>query len=165
MSVLAHEMGHIECGHCFRAAKFEILTKKMDSSTLGVVADFLNTLFFRHAYSKTQEAEADAFAYKAIIRTRYSPSSVAASFVELQNYVKSRGDTSSSDQSADIIRDYFMSHPPLQLRIAKYDAEARRWWATNSGSRRYNGKKNLRDRVTLSQNSWDDEWTTEAQAF
>jgi predicted Zn-dependent protease len=165
VSVLAHEMGHIECGHCFETVKFELLSKKIDAATVGKIADFLSTLFLRHAYSKTQEAEADAFAFKAIIRTAYSPSSVAGSFVCLERFVESSGDTSGGERSADLLRDYFMSHPPLQLRASKYEADAKRWWTKNSGARRYVGKKNLNNRVSFLQKPWDDEWTTSAQLF
>lgn len=164
VSVLAHEMGHIECGHCFHAVRFELLARKMDISDVGALLDSLNDLFFRHSFSKTEEAEADAFAYKVILETVYSPSSVAAAFNSLQIYDKGRGGAGAAE-SFDLVRDYIASHPPLRLRTAKYDAEARRWWSSHAGQRRYTGRKNLSDRTAMSARIWDDEWTASAQSF
>lgn len=164
VSVLAHEMGHIECGHCFHAVRFELLARKMDISDVGALLDYLNDLFFRHSFSKTEEAEADAFAYKVILETAYSPSSVASAFDSFQIYDKGRGGAGAAE-SFDIVRDYISSHPPLRMRIAKYDAEARRWWSSHAGQRRYTGRKNLSDRMPMSARTWDDEWTASAQSF
>ena len=59
VSVLAHEMGHIEKGHCLDAVKYQLALEKIDAKPLGKLADFANTLLLRHSYSKTQENEAE----------------------------------------------------------------------------------------------------------
>ncbi len=163
-AVLAHEMGHIECGHCFNAVKYELLTDKIDIPNVGSLADMLNRLFFRHSYSKTQEAEADLFSYKTILRTVYTPSSVAGAFHCLREYHEDRG-SGTDGESADVLRDYFMSHPPLRLRVAKYEAEAERWWEKNPGVERYKGKRNLVERVPVSVRKWDGEWIDSTEGY
>jgi predicted Zn-dependent protease len=163
VSVLAHEMGHIECGHCIKLVRNEVLARKLDIPEAGRFVDFLNNLFFRHSYSKTEEAEADAFAYRIILRTSYSPSSVAGAFDRLLLCEGSWTEHDPKDEEADILRDYIMSHPPLLLRKARYEAEAKRWWARHPGQRRYCGHKNLSERVPMSARIWDEEWVTSAQ--
>lgn len=160
LSVLAHEMGHIECGHCFTSCKYEILSNKIDLEGIGEIADFFNALFFRHSFSKTQEAEADAYAYKIILKSSYTPSSVAGSFKELLKYSQNRGEHSSSEQDADLFRDYFMSHPPLALRIAKYEAESNLWWKRNTNVLKYVGRKNIKMKKTLKELEIKEEWVT-----
>ena len=55
VSVLAHEMGHIENGHCLSDVKFEILSKKMQLGTLGELTGYTTNFFLRHSFSKNQE--------------------------------------------------------------------------------------------------------------
>lgn len=47
------------------------------------------------------------------------------------------------------IRDYFLSHPPLEIREAKFRAQAEAWWRRNSDQTRHVGEENLRDRVSV----------------
>jgi len=40
VSILAHELGHIERGHCFDVVKYELLARKIKSEKLGELAIF-----------------------------------------------------------------------------------------------------------------------------
>ncbi len=157
-SILAHEIGHIECGHCFSAVKFELLTKKMEVPELGQLADFLTQLFLRHSYSKTQENEADEFGYKLLLTTEYNPSATAQTFKKMKAYVDSYTGGAQDLEHADLLRDYFMSHPPLILRQNKFNEDAKKWWKVNGGKKRYNGKQNLKQRVSFYSSAFKNEW-------
>ncbi len=71
MSVMAHEMGHIELGHCFNAVKFELLARKTHEETLGKIADFAVPFLLHPSFSKTQENESDEYAYNLMIESQY----------------------------------------------------------------------------------------------
>lgn len=156
VSILAHEMGHIESGHCFNAVKFELLSKKINLPA-AQLADFLTKLFFEHSFSKNQESDADAFAYKKILNSVYDPLAMARAFENLQNSSIELAFKKNSKQ-ANLFRDYFSSHPPLAMRIEKYEQEALRWWKKNPQKKRYVGKKNLKDKKTIHQTDYREEW-------
>ncbi|MDP8219097.1 MAG: M48 family metallopeptidase [Candidatus Theseobacter exili] len=158
-SVFAHEMGHIECGHCVSAVKYQLAAKKINMPSLGKIPDFFNRLFFRHVFSKTQENEADEYSYKLLLKTEYNPSATAQSFEKLKEYKKLRYSQEKTNNKTDLLRDYITSHPPLSLRISKFSAEAKSWWRRNSGTKRYNGRENLKNRKSFYTNVIKDEWT------
>ncbi len=156
MAVLAHEMGHIERSHCFKAVKGQLLLKKVELETLGKFVDFSLALMFRHSFSKTQEAEADSYALKLLKRSRYHVGALAGSF-RIMLSKSARG-----ERQPDLLRDYFASHPPLKLRVARFEALARGFVKNNPGYRRYLGAKNLRRRKTFSQKNYQNEWFSAA---
>lgn len=158
VSVLAHEMGHIENEHCFSAVKYELLFRKLKSPTLGQLADFAINLLLRHSFSKTQENEADEYAYALILQTEYDPAAVGNAFRRLQTRADSTSSRHEERQQADIIEDYFMTHPPLPLRIEKYQEQARLWWQQHPDEKRYIGKSNLMKRQCFCKNVDNDEW-------
>ncbi len=160
VSVLAHEAGHIELGHCFQAVKYQLLTRKADIDGIGELIDFLNSLFFRYTYSKAQEGEADQYAYRYLLNSRYSPSSSADAFMKLKEYHEQNGFAERSSDTLDPVRDYLRSHPPLELRIAKFRAESDFWWEMHPDEKRYAGKKNLTSRVTMFEKKFQEEWVT-----
>lgn len=157
-AVLAHEMGHIERGHCFSAVKFQLLLAKLQAPTLGKLADFAVGLMLRHAFSKTQEEEADNYAFALILQTPYDPAAVAGAFASLQAYSRRGGSIRNQRRPADPLKDYFMTHPPLDLRIEKYAQAARLWWRNHSGQSRYLGIGNLRRRESGYRYPQADEW-------
>lgn len=155
VSVLAHEMGHIERGHCIEAVKFQVLFQKLQAPSLGKLADFAVGVMLRHAFSKTQENEADDYAFTLILQTHYDPAAVGAAFASLKAYfAKGRPERS----HADPIRDYFMTHPPLALRHDKYVQAARRWWQNHPEAKRYVGTGNLQRRESYYRRQRPEEW-------
>lgn len=157
VAILAHEMGHIESGHCFDAAKFTLLSKKINLPA-AELANILSRLFFKHSFSKNQENDADVFSYNQIVHSSYDPFSLANAFSSLQEV--SRSVANSSNQRANLLRDYFSSHPPLAMRIEKYNQEALHWWKNNPQKKRYAGKRNLQEKQTLQQVEHLQEWQT-----
>lgn len=159
IAVLAHELGHVELGHCFDAVKFELLTRKVTRGAYGKIADFAVNLLLHHSFSKTLEDQADEYAYALIAQTNYDPRAVGGAFDRLlqsQGVHRTRGDA-----HANPIRDYFMSHPPLALRKDKFSQRADAWWRANSAERRFVGWANLAQRRTFYSGFQEsNEWVT-----
>ncbi|MES2139652.1 MAG: M48 family metallopeptidase [Bacteroidota bacterium] len=154
VSILSHEMGHIERGHCFDAIKFELAFKKIKSGTTGQLADIAINCFLRHSFSKTQENDADEYGYDLLVLTQYDPTACCESFKQLQKQeFKSRQST--------IVSDYLDTHPPLPLRIEKSGQNASQWWKEHQDEKRYVGHKNLIDRISMREQAYENEWIKE----
>jgi predicted Zn-dependent protease len=91
VSVLAHELGHIERGHCFDKVRFELVARKVGSDTLGALADFAAQLLLRHSYSKTTEDEADEYAWELLVNSEYDPRGVGGAFESLRRFAAKAG--------------------------------------------------------------------------
>jgi beta-barrel assembly-enhancing protease len=156
VAVLAHELGHIELGHCFDTVRFELLTRKVGARSLGTLADFAASILLRHSFSKTMEHEADTYAFELLTHSRYDPRGVGGGFEALLAYVQAYG--GSSPQQASPIRDYFSSHPPLEVRATEFGELASVWWRRNPDELRYTGRRNLHDLLAMSRLEFSDEW-------
>jgi Zn-dependent protease with chaperone function len=157
VAVLAHEIGHIELGHCFDAVRFQLLGRRTGSETLGTLADLARGLLVRHSFSKAEEHEADAYAFTLLTNSRYDPAAVGEAFASLQRALEGTGSRASSSR-ADPLRDYFSSHPPLSLRREEFRQEAAAWWRRHPHERRYLGVANLRRRQALDSLTLPGEW-------
>ncbi|MES2284198.1 MAG: M48 family metallopeptidase [Bacteroidota bacterium] len=154
VSILSHEMGHIERGHCFDAIKFELAFKKIKSGTTGQLADIAINCFLHHSFNKTQENDADEYGYDLLVLTQYDPMACCEAFKNLQKQeFKSRQST--------IVSDYLDTHPPLPLRIEKSGQNALQWWEEHQDEKRYVGHKNLIDRVSMTEQAYEFEWIKE----
>jgi len=157
-AVLAHEVGHIELSHCVDAVKYEIVAKKLGVMALGQIADLAVQLMIRHSFSKTQEHEADLYAWQWLSRSRYDPRAVGGSFNALIRWQDEMG---SPGYRSGLFRDYFASHPPLEVRAYEFGSRADRWWRRHEDERRYAGAKNLDSLEALNSGSGlPDEWVT-----
>jgi len=156
VSILAHELGHIERGHCFDAVRFELLAKKAGVDSLGMLADFAAQVLLRHTFSKTMEHEADEFSFELVSNSRYDPRGVSQAFASLIAYVDAAGGV--SPRHAEPIRDYFTSHPPLEIRAEEFGQRAEAWWIRHDGEMRYLGARNLQARLPMSAREFTDEW-------
>lgn len=154
IAVLAHEMGHIELSHCLDSVKYEILAKKISFSDLGKIADFANNLLIHHSFSKNQEDEADEYAYKYLVSSKYDPRSVSKVFTNLKNK-----EYQTTTENVNIFMDYLQSHPSLDSRISKFSRLAEQWWYQNPEARRYIGKANLDQNKTMIEVSFPYEYT------
>jgi len=157
VAVLAHEMGHIERGHCFDAVRFELLARKLGVQPLGSLADLATQLLLRHSYSKTMEHEADDYAFTLLVDTLYDPRGEGAAFRSMQAWLAQRG--RATPQHASPLRDYFASHPPLEIRAEEYGERANAWWRAHADERRYVGVENLRMLQALAGFEMTAEWT------
>jgi predicted Zn-dependent protease len=158
VSVLAHEMGHIELSHCFEIVRFQLLAQKMGNRSLGELADFAVNILLRHSYSKAHENEADEYAFTLILNTKYDPRGVGNSFASLLAYKNRREIAAQNRRRMDPIREYFMTHPYLELREEKFRERGRIWWLDNKSEKRYVGRTNLRNRVSLKKAEFSEEW-------
>jgi predicted Zn-dependent protease len=149
VAVLSHEVGHIEQGHCFDAVKFQLVTAKVGAETLGELADLASRFLVRHAFSKTQENEADEYAWSRLTGSHYDPAAAGGAFAAMIAWVRASSPGGGGSAHANLLRDYFSSHPPLEIREAKYRERAESWWRSHGGERRYTGSSNLTDRKSL----------------
>jgi predicted Zn-dependent protease len=156
VAVLAHEIGHIERGHCFDAVRFGLLAQKIGAEPLGSLADLATRLLLGHSYSKTMEHEADAYAFELLTHSRYDPRGVAGGFRSLIAYEAAHG--AAGPRQASPIRDYFTSHPPLEVRAGEFGERAEAWWRRHPDQRRYAGVRNLAALVALPRHELADEW-------
>ncbi|TGK23803.1 M48 family metallopeptidase [Leptospira stimsonii] len=154
ISVLSHEIGHIEKSHCMDGIRFELLAKKIGTDTLGQLADFAFQTMTRHAYNKTQEDEADEYAFDLILNTTYDPSGVGLAFLRLEQY-----DPETGVKKAKLFSEYFQSHPHMDLRREKFSEKANLWWENHPEERRYKGTRNLKSRITFEKKDYEGEWT------
>jgi predicted Zn-dependent protease len=160
MAVLAHEMGHVELSHCLDTVRFRLLAQKVGSASMGTLADMAVNILARHTYSKTQEDDADSYAYAMVLNTAYNPSAVGGAFGSFLSYQGASGDINRREHAGPL-REYLMTHPHLEHRMEKYSEKARIWWQRNQGARKYNGKKNLLEmKAFLTGISYPGEWTT-----
>jgi predicted Zn-dependent protease len=152
VSVLSHEMGHVERGHCFDAIKYELTLKKIKSAPIGQLADFVINSFLHHTFSKTQENDADEYGYDLLLLTNYDPMEFSGAFKQLQ---KEQG---KEYRSSNIVTDYLDTHPPLPLRIGKFEQNAVQWWKKHKDEKRYIGTINLKNRISITQQAYANEW-------
>ena len=159
VSILAHEMGHVERSHCFDMVRFELSARKVGNAPVGRLADFAVRQAVTHSFSQAQEDEADEYAYELIVNTQYDPSGPGNAFMRLMDY---KGESPRGQRAArmDVMRDYLRSHPPAILRYKKYCEASNQWWRRNPSAKRYCGKRNLYERVAFSQLPFDSEWVT-----
>ena len=157
VGILAHEMGHVEHGHCMDAVKFQLLADKAGLPPLGVLADMAQRMLVQHSYSKTQEDEADAYAFKVLLETRYNPSGLGQGFKLLME----KCPTVRPANQAHPIYDYLMTHTPTPIREERYRVKAENWWRDHAGEQRYDGRQNLTEFQAMSTWAYDDEWITE----
>lgn len=153
VAVLAHEIGHIELGHCFDQVRFQLLLRRSGVDSLGAIADAALRLLVQSSYSKTAEQESDTYGYELLLNSPYDPAALGGAFRALN-----RVERSGIGQHADPVRDYLASHPPGPLRQAEFEQRAAAWWKRHPGERRYQGAANLRSRRTLAQQARPDEW-------
>jgi len=154
VSIIGHELGHIELGHCFDAVRFQLFSIKLGSKNLGKIADHSYNILVNHSFNKALENEADDYAYKIITQSPYAPSQMGKAFQNLQKHGQAY-----SYSEPSIFRDYFSSHPPLSQRSKKFLAQAKSWRNDHEGEKRYLGSRNLVDlKSYYSRFQFKDEW-------
>lgn len=149
VSVLGHEVGHVERGHCLDAVRFGLLADRVGVGTLGDLADFAVRLLVSHSFSKPQENDADEYAWAVIEPSVYDPRGVGKAFESLMRYQMRHGQTEPGGSLPDPVRDYFLSHPPLSVREATFRERAQAWWRRHPDAIRSLGVQNLSDMVPV----------------
>ncbi|HMV78555.1 MAG TPA: M48 family metallopeptidase [Leptospiraceae bacterium] len=156
VSILGHEIGHVEKNHCLENVRFQLLTQKIGSETLGKLADLAFGIIVKSSYNKNQEEEADEYAFSLLLSSDYHPAGEGKAFEKL-----AESHLGKETRSANIITEYFQSHPHTVLRKERYQEKAKAWRASNSGVRKYTGKANLELQKTYSENQIENEWSAE----
>ncbi|MFQ6537448.1 MULTISPECIES: M48 family metalloprotease [Aphanothece] len=152
VAVLAHEIGHVELGHCFAHVRFELLSRRLGPRSLGQLADAAVRVVLQQPYSKAAEHEADDHAYTVLLASRYDPAAQGQAFAAFNRAY------GSGRRRADLILDGLASHPPGALREAEYSQRAEAWWRRHRGERRYRGRRNLEKRRSLTAWERPEEW-------
>lgn len=164
VAILGHEIGHIELSHCFDTVKYQLLSEKILNASIGQVADIARNILLRHSFSKTQEDEADTYAFQFLVNSSYDPAALSRSFMILKTATSSYG----YEDRSDILSDYFNSHPLIDHRITKSASLAKAWWKQHPNEKRYVGEKNLKElrRADYGEEEWvSDYWTHTPQTF
>lgn len=123
-AVVAHEIGHQQHRHALRQAlrgSFVAVIAALftgDVSSAGAVVVAVPTFLLDSHYSRSFEAEADAFAFDLLARRDTSPHWFARAMQALL-----------MDQPDDAQLAYLSSHPPTAERIALAEAAGRRFAA------------------------------------
>lgn len=164
VAVLAHEVGHVELSHCLDSVRMEIVANKIGSAPLGELADMAMTMMMRHTYSKTQEDEADEYAWAWIRNSQYAPSGHGLSFGRLIEYDRPDVDGGSNEaetqRAPHPISEYFQSHPHLEHRKEKFSERARVWRKQHSDEERCIGRNHLKNRSAMHESDYDaNEWS------
>lgn len=137
VSILCHEIGHIERGHLFDAARGEMLRRKINRASITEYAVDTIRFFGSFFFNKTQENEADEYAFRMLVKNGYDPYAGCTAFEKLLQFEpKNSGVT-------DPFTDFFSSHPYTQLRADKFRSQAERWRKNNPDVKVYIGKLNL----------------------
>lgn len=145
IAILGHEIGHIERGHLFDACRQEMLKRKMEQiSLLTYALDAIGHLG-KCCFNKTQEDEADSYAFRMLLDHGYDPFAMSRSFEKLLSY------EANPNARTTLIDDFFSTHPYLELRAAKFQALAEKWEASNEEIPCYVGQRNFKERKTRCQ--------------
>ena len=162
VAVLAHEVGHVELSHCIDAVRLEIAAKKIGAAPLGEIADFAMNLMMRHSYSKTQENEADEYAWAYIKSSSYAPTGLGRSFRRLRTYYDPNRSDNETQRAPHPVSEYFQSHPHLEFRVDKYLERAKAWRKAHPDEERCVGTSLLVARTPLNTVTHDpSQWSTE----
>lgn len=145
VAILAHEIGHIERGHLFDVCRQEMLKRKMEQiSLLTYALDAIGHLG-KCCFNKTQEDEADSYAFRMLLDHGYDPFAMSRSFEKLLSY------EANPNARTTLIDDFLATHPYLELRAAKFQALAEKWEAANEDTPCYVGQRNFKERKTRCQ--------------
>ncbi len=127
--ILAHEVGHVALRHALKSiqrsqffsgvGQITAATMKGDKGAQfeSMIGDLQNTLFDK-GLDQNMEYEADASAMETTYRTGYNPAGLMEVLLELK-----RIEASSPDKKGS----WFSTHPPLTSRIAKNQAQMRKY--------------------------------------
>lgn len=143
VAILSHEIGHVERGHLFDAARGEMLRRKIIKSSVVSYATDVIQMLIGLSFNKTQEDEADEYGFRMLLKKGYDPIAMSTS---LEKFIQ--GHPHALSKAANPFDDFFSSHPYTELRIDKFRARAQLWNKTYSNEKRILGKKKFMNRIT-----------------
>lgn len=128
-SVIAHEIGHVEIGHCAKGSFSAIRAAETGGNIAGAIAAKLQQ-FIVLGYSEDQEFESDEYAYQ-MQRMLKVPKADRLQFVRvLKAYGESHGPQDELDRKPDTVgsaigielKKHYRSHPAGKDRVARLEA-------------------------------------------
>lgn len=156
VAILGHEIGHIERGHLFDAARGEMLRRKIDAGSIASYASAVIHSMMHFAFSKSQEDEADEFGFRLLVKKQYDPFAMSAAFEKIANHQQF------GQQPLGVIDDFFATHPHIALRMEKFSSRAELWKANYPNEKWYSGKKNFANRISRLEKDYSEEWNRHA---
>lgn len=142
-SVLAHELGHVELGHCFALVKFQLAAKKIGARKLGKLADATFNILSNATFNQNQETQADAYAWEMLIKSPYDLSGMGDFFSRLTQKEN---------------RAFGTTHPPSSMRREEYREKAADWYGNHPETTRYRGAINVAQMRSVKQLVDSTEW-------
>lgn len=149
--ILGHEIGHIERGHLFNAARGEMLRRKINEISLITYVDDILRMQSMLIFSKTQEDEADEYGFRVLVTNGYNPHAASQAAEKLLSI------GSKSESSLDPLGDFFATHPHTELRRDKFLARGIRWYKEHPTANWYLGKRNLKERTPQNETFYAEE--------
>lgn len=120
VAILGHEIGHIEKGHCFDMCREILLRKKFKTLTIPTYVTEIFHSLAEVTFSKAQEDEADDYGFRLLVKHEYDPFSLASAFNQLI-------ETNQEASSPNFMKDFFSTHPYLEIRKEHAHAKALKW--------------------------------------
>lgn len=118
--VLAHEIAHVELGHC--ADHYRLRSAKGSMKYAGAVLTVPRVLAALH-FSETQELEADAFAARLLSSRRRDPRAGLRALRALGLRADRRTKRGYGAVAVEAVGDYFSTHPGSWERLAALERE------------------------------------------
>jgi beta-barrel assembly-enhancing protease len=148
VAILSHEIGHVERGHLFDAARGEMLRRKIKkASTITYASDVIHSIISLN-FSKTQENEADEYGFRLLLKKGYDPIAMSTSFQKLMIE-----HTENIQGPTNPFNDFFATHPYTELRIEKFRSQAKLWKEHHPSEVRHLGENNFKNRITFFETS------------
>jgi Zn-dependent protease with chaperone function len=125
-TVLAHEIGHVDLGHCTQHLTYSVRASQLASPAAGDMVGILHGIISR-PYTKDQEFEADAYGFRAVIAAGQTRQQALAFPRRMGQYLKDHemdepADAKDEQTLAGRINRHFQTHPPLDERISRMEA-------------------------------------------
>ena len=152
VAILGHEIGHVERGHTFDLCRDRMLEMKMpEASVVTFVSEMIHSIT-KITFSKTQENEADEYAFQLLTEHGYTPYGVADAFNKLLQV--------SYKKQINHFDEFFASHPHTEIRMEKFRSKAKQWASHHIGEPCYVGKQNYSQRVFMKKQAFSSEIVT-----
>lgn len=140
VAILAHEMGHIERNHLLDNIRSSvILSRLFENDTEEFSSSLLHSLA-EISFSKTQEDEADEYAFRLLVDRGYDPFAISLALDRLLQYYP-------GSDPGSILGDFIISHPNLELRVDKFNSKALLWKSYHKNTVSYLGVENLQQKT------------------
>ncbi len=153
-AVLAHELSHVDLGHCAGLWRYQLALKRVGLSGAGATADLLRVPLAA-GYRKYEEAEADVHGETLTISAGYDPRAAAALFARMGPAAgASRPQTPLVEASSavlDSLGSYFDTHPNPDQRVRGLSAFVHENRGRLRGKRFYRGQANRSQFIPRSQ--------------